>query len=87
MTIPLCVNCFFQSEKSRHILHLRQKLHDFKRLNPDVSVPPYYELDLSEEDKATLMDKCVRLLLNDKDSEDIEVRLLHSTMRPVGLGV
>ena len=52
------------------MLHLRQRLHDLHALQPDMLVPEYIELTLSDEDKASLVERCVYLLLNGKQCSD-----------------
>ena len=52
------------------MLHLRQRLHDLHTLQPDMMVPEYIELTLSDEDKASLVERCVYLLLNGKQGSD-----------------
>ncbi|XP_019856044.1 PREDICTED: kinesin-like protein unc-104 [Amphimedon queenslandica] len=65
-----------ESEKLRHMLHLRQRLHDLHALQPDMMVPEYIELTLSDEDKASLVERCVYLLLNGKQCTDEQSSLL-----------
>ncbi len=62
-----------QSEKSRHILHLRQRLHDLEKMIEDGhSLPKYCELTLSDEEKTELTEKCVQLLLRGRNVCNIE---------------
>ena len=65
-----------QTEKTRHILQVRQKKLDIIRLSQGVKMPSRKELNKkSDEHKAMLAQKCVDLLMRkvSNPSEEVSV--------------
>ena len=69
---PTCVHTHTQTEKARHILQVREKILEQKKLERGIArMPSDRELNkLSDEHKAMLAQKCVLLLMGRKGKEE-----------------
>ena len=80
---------FPQTEKARHILQVREKILEQKKLERGIArMPSDRELNkLSDEHKAMLAQKCVLLLMGRKEREEEKgVQKMVSSWRGKGRG-